>query len=176
MEKEVDFDITKVNSTKSYVFFLSGQMVSLLGTAILMFSLIWWVTFTSYSDPVLKSYAASILGITTFASYAPMIASFFLSGVFIDRWNRKKIIFWINFIQALLSIILMILFFTKNVNLVIILIFLMLKGAFQGFMNPTIQAIVPLLVPKNKLSKINSFESSGTISVNLLMQQVFSLF
>ena len=168
MENENKFDVTQVNSTKSYVFFLFGQLISLLGTSILIFTLVLWITFTSKSDPTLANYTGLILGLASFLGFGPMVLTFIFAGVLVDRWNRTKIILWTNLIEAFLSVFLMVLFLTNDASIAIVLVVLALKGIAQGFLNPTIQAIVPLLVPRKKLTKINSFENLGISSVNLL--------
>lgn len=168
MENENTFDIDKVNSTKSYVFFLLGQLVSLLGTAIVQFTLIWWITITSQDNPALENYTGLILGIAAFVGFGPMVFTYVFSGVLVDRWNRQKTILWTNIIEAFLSVVLMVLFFTHQATIPIVLLILTIKGVVQGFLNPTIQAIVPLLVPRDKLTRINSFENLGISYVNLV--------
>lgn len=168
MENEYNFDVTQVNSTRSYIFFLFGQLISLLGTSILMFTLVWWITITSKSDPTLTNYTGLILGLASFLGFGPMVFTFVFAGVLVDRWNRTKVILWANIIEAFLSVFLMVLFLTNDAGIAIVLVVLTLKGIAQGFLNPTIQAIVPLLVPRKKLTKINSFENLGISSVNLL--------
>ena len=156
------------NSTKSYLFFLTGQQISLLGSSIVQFALIWWITITSKSDPYLTNYTGLVLGVAAFLGFGPMVFTFIFSGVLVDRWNRKKVIFSMDFIQAFFSTILMILFFINEANIYFILIVLTLRGFAQGFHTPAVQAIIPLLVPREKLTQINSFENFGNNIINLI--------
>ena len=63
----------------------SGQAVSLLGSQIVQFALIWWLTEQSNSAIVLA--AASLVGLLPQVLLGPFL------GVLVDRWNRRKTMF-----------------------------------------------------------------------------------
>ncbi|MHA2096675.1 MAG: MFS transporter, partial [Candidatus Hodarchaeales archaeon] len=82
------------NYLRNYIVFLTGQWVSILGSNIVRFGIIWYLT--------VKTGSPFILALAVFFSFAPFIIVTPISGVFVDRWDRKKIIIVVDFIQAIL--------------------------------------------------------------------------
>lgn len=132
----------------SFIFLLIGQLVSLFGSSIVMFSIILWITLETESAP--------ILSITSFLSYAPVIILIPFTGVYADRWNKKKIVIISDLSQAIFTLVIIILFYIHAISLVAILILIVLRGIGQAFHQPALSAIIPFMVPQKYLSKINS--------------------
>ncbi len=145
---------------KNYLMFFTGQQVSILGSSIAQFLLIWWITMETGS--------ALYLSIAAFAGFAPMIALTPFAGVLADRWNRKKIIFTVDLLQALTTTALIFLFWLGDVSVLQILLFLALRGVYQAFNAPTVNAIVPLMVPREKLSRVNGLNYLLTGAMTLM--------
>ncbi|NVM19350.1 MAG: MFS transporter [Candidatus Lokiarchaeota archaeon] len=133
---------------RSFIFLLIGQLTSLFGSSIVMFTIILWITIETKSAP--------ILSITSFLSFAPVIILIPFTGVYADRWNKKKIIIISDLSQAIFTLGLIIMFLVGAINLIPILVLIVLRGFGQAFHQPAIAAIVPFMVPQKYLSKINS--------------------
>ncbi|MHA2370028.1 MAG: MFS transporter [Candidatus Hodarchaeales archaeon] len=149
-------------SDKEFRFFLlfwAGQVQSLMGSNIIRFVIIWWI--------VLEYESAFLLALAAFMGFAPQIIITPFAGVLADRWNRKHIIGTVDFLQAVVTTVLIYLFWTGEVAIWHVLIILMLRSVFQAFHFPAVQAIVPLLVPRDKLSRVNGMDyfSRGAIGV-----------
>ena len=155
-------------SLRSYWFFFSGQLVSLFGSSVVQFAIIWWLTVTSQSNPKYAGQAGTILGIASFAGFFPFLMTSLFAGVLVDRWNRKIVIAIADFIQAFVTGILIILFYVDQASLPYVLIVLAIRAMAQGFHSPATQAIIPLLVPREKLTRVNSFENIFNSTINLL--------
>ncbi|KON28846.1 hypothetical protein AC481_00315 [miscellaneous Crenarchaeota group archaeon SMTZ-80] len=140
---------TKYNF-KGYLFFWSGQLFSLLGSSVIHFVIIWWLTIVT-GDPI-------ILGLANFFGMLPLIILSPIAGVFIDKWNRKSIIIIADFFQALITFGLIILFFFRLENVLVIILINSLRGSCQAFHFPTVKAIIPLMIPKDKLSRMNAID------------------
>jgi DHA3 family macrolide efflux protein-like MFS transporter len=138
------------SNLKGYLFFWSGQLISLLGSNIVQFVLIWWVTVTTES--------ALFLSLSAFIGFAPTIIITPIAGVFIDRWGRKGLLGSVDFLQAIATIALVFLFQFGVANLGIVFGFLAIRGVFQAFQQPAIMALVPIMVPKKHLNRINSVD------------------
>ncbi|MCE7733429.1 MAG: MFS transporter [Candidatus Heimdallarchaeota archaeon] len=153
-------EIENKHSLASYLTFLSGQWVSSIGSRIVQFSIIWWITITTL-DPFM-------LGLAAFLGLGSQILVGLFAGVFVDRYSRKKIIGTVDFLQALATFILIYLFTIGESSITSILILLTLRGAFQGLQDPALRAIIPVLVPRDKLTKINSmnFLANGLIALS----------
>jgi len=78
--------------------------------------------------------------------------------VLVDRLNRKTVIMLADFCQSLATIGLILVFWLNFVSIYVVLVLLTVRGIFQAFHAPAVSAIVPSMVPKDKLSRINSLE------------------
>lgn len=136
---------------KSYLLIWIGQLISLLGSGVVQFAIIWWLT--------LKTESAFVLALATFVGLVPMVILSPVAGVFADRWSRKSIILISDFFQAIATFGLIILFWFNLVDVWHVLALLAVRGVFQAFHMPASIAIVPQLVPKDQISRINGLTS-----------------
>ncbi|MFX1254274.1 MAG: MFS transporter [Promethearchaeota archaeon] len=133
---------------RRYLVLWVGQKTSLLGSSIVQFAIIWYITLITQNALYLA--LASLLGFGTQVILSP------LAGVYADRWNRKLIIGITDFFQALATIVLIGLFFFQAQQLWHIFALLAVRGVLQAFQAPTFGAIIPTMVPKEKLGFMNS--------------------
>ena len=145
---------------RSYLSFWSGQLVSLLGSSIAQFVIIWWIT--------LETESALYLSIAALLGYAPMVILGPFTGVLVDRWSRKALIGITDFLQALATVALIFLFWLDTVSIWQILALLTLRGIFQAFHTPAVMAIIPSMVPEDKLSRMNGLNYLFTGAINLI--------
>ena len=150
-------ELANKETYKNYKYLYSGQLLSLLGSSITQFVIIWWITVATEST--------IILSIASFAYILPMALAMPLAGVIVDRYSRKKIILIVDSLQAMVTLFIILLFNLEITEPVLIIILNALLGLFQGFHMPTVSAIVPTMVPRDKLSRVNglSFLFSGFI-------------
>lgn len=145
---------------KSYLVFWSGQLFSLLGSTIVFFVLMYWIADV-FRDPMLLA-LASFLYILVMTICMP------IAGVLADRVNRKMLIVVVDSLQAFATFILILIFQFGVANIWIVYIFISLRSMFQAFHTPTVNAIIPSMVPKDKLSRINGVNFLFTGVVQLL--------
>jgi DHA3 family macrolide efflux protein-like MFS transporter len=98
----------------------------------------------------------------------PIVAIGPIAGVFADRWNRKKLIFVADMMQALAIVVLIILFWTGHSGIWQMLGTLTFRAGFQAFHEPTVTAITPSMVPKDKLSRMNGLNYLFSGAVRLV--------
>ncbi len=153
-------EIANNETFKGYLFFWSGQLFSLLGSMVVFFVITFWIADV-YNDPMISAFA-SFLYIIMMTICMP------LAGVFADRINRKMLILTVDSLQALATFALILFFQFGTTNIIIIYIFISLRSIFQAFHVPTVNAIIPTMVPKDKLSRING--------INFLFTGVVQLF
>lgn len=144
---------------KNYLVFWSGQLVSLLGSSVAQFVIVWWIT--------LETESALYLSLAALAGFAPMIILSPFAGVLVDRWSRKTMIGIVDFLQALVTVVFIFLFSLELVLIWQVLALLALRGVFQAFHTPAVSAIVPLMVPRDKLSRMNglNFLFNGAVTL-----------
>ncbi len=129
-------------------FFLiwSGQAVSLLGSQLVQFSLIWWLTQTTGS--------ATVLATAVLVSLLPQIFLGPLAGAIVDRWNRRLLMILADSLVALATVGLAVLFWTGLVQVWHVYALMLLRSAFGLFHWSAMQASTSLMVPKEHLSRI----------------------
>ena len=142
-------ELANESTFRSYMFFWSGQLISLMGSLVVQFAIMWWITETTGN--------AFFLSIGTFLYFIPLILLAPITGVLSDRMNRKVLIIIADTSQALVTVwVIMLFYFTNPINNPIIVILInSLRGVCQAFHMPTVSAVVPTMVPKDKLSRIN---------------------
>ncbi|MHA2156525.1 MAG: MFS transporter [Candidatus Hodarchaeales archaeon] len=150
---------TNQKTYREYLIFWIGQRLSLLGSATVQFVIIWWVTVETQSAMYLA--LAAILGFGTQILLTP------IAGVYVDRWSRKKIIAITDTIQALATLLLIISFLIHVGNLWFVFLMLTIRGMCQAFHSPAIAAITPIMVPEDKLQRMNSWNylANGLINI-----------
>ncbi|MHA1542287.1 MAG: MFS transporter [Candidatus Hodarchaeales archaeon] len=147
----------------SYIFFLTGQWISILGSNIVRFGTIWFIAETTGST--------FLLSLAAFFAFLPFIVATPIAGVFIDRWNRKLVIIIVDFIQAALTVILIAVFvsnlFTSIELIGFILILNAIGGIFGAFHSTAVDTLLPIMVPQKHLSRVNgvNFLVNGGIQV-----------
>jgi len=145
---------------KSYIFFWSGQLFSLLGSSVTQFVIVWWITITTKS--------VVMLSIASFLYMVPMTIVIPIAGVIIDRYNRKRIIIIVDSLQAIITLFIIILFNMEIADPIMVILLNGVLGLFQGFHMPTVSAIVPTMVPKENLSRINGVNYLFTGFIRIL--------
>jgi len=140
-------ELANTSTFKSYLFFWSGQLVSLMGSLIVQFAITWWITVITGS--------VFYLAIGTFLYFIPMIFLAPIAGVLIDRWNRKALIAVVDSFQSLVTVWIIVLFSLGIADPLGLILINSLRGVCQAFHMPAVSAIIPTMVPKNKLSRIN---------------------
>ncbi|MFX1565374.1 MAG: MFS transporter [Promethearchaeota archaeon] len=144
----------------SYLIFWGGQLASLAGTNIVNFSLTWWITIQTES--------AFFLGVSAFFGFGSFILITPIAGVLVDRWSRKKVIIVADSLLALLSFVLVILFFLGIANIIHVLILQLIGGMVGAFHAMAIQAIIPIMVPRKHLTRMNSLNLFATAFIQTI--------
>ncbi len=147
-------------SFRQYIFFWTGQLFSLLGSMVVFFVLTFWIADV-YRDPIITSFAS-------FLYVFMMIICMPIAGVVADRFDRKKVIIFVDSGQAFATFLLILFFQLGLANIWIIYVFISLRSMFQAFHIPIVNAIIPTMVPKDKLARING--------INYLFTGVVQLF
>jgi len=132
---------------KNYLFFWGGQLISLLGSSIIQFVIIWWIA-EGTGSPV-------IVSVAFFLGSLPMVIVPPIIGVFIDRWNRKLTIIITDSLQAFFTFLLIFFFLADITNIWLVITMNFLRGICQSTHFITVNAIIPLMIPKKSLSRMN---------------------
>lgn len=144
----------KLSTSWATRFFIiwSGQALSLFGSALVQFALIWWLTQ--------KSGSATVLAIATLVGMLPQIVIGPFAGAFVDRGNRRVIMIVADGTIALFSLLLAYLFATGMVQIWHIYAIMAVRSIGGAFHFPAMSASTSLMVPKEKLTRINGLNQA----------------
>jgi MFS family permease len=146
---------------RNYRLFFGGQIVSLTGT---------WITTTATSWLVYRiTGSALLLGLVGFASQFPAFLLTPFAGIFVDRWNRHRLLVATQTLSMLTSFALAVLTLTRTITIPSLLIVSVAQGLVNAFDMPTRQAfVVTLIEDKNDLGNAIALNSSMFNAARLL--------
>ena len=143
----------KYNNWKlKFITIWAGQAVSLITSAILQMAIIFYLTEKTGSAMVLSM--ASLLGFLPYAVFGPAI------GVLVDRHDRKKIMIGADLIIAAAGAVLAIVALYMELPVWIVMIVLFIRSIGTAFHTPALNAVTPLLVPEEQLTKCAGYSQS----------------
>lgn len=133
----------------NFYLIFSGQFMSGLTTMIVQYAFMWYIT------DVLKS--ATALSLSTLMMFLPWIFLAPVAGVVIDRWSKKAIMIGMDLLAALVAIIISVTIgqFAGGALLTLLLVAMLTRAITQVFQQPTLNTIVPAIVPEAQLTKAN---------------------
>jgi DHA3 family macrolide efflux protein-like MFS transporter len=76
-------------------------------------------------------------------------------GPFVDRWNRKKIMIFADLAIALLTVLLVVLFYAKTIQIWHIYVVMAARSIGNTFQYPAMGASIPMIVPEKHLARAN---------------------
>jgi MFS transporter, DHA3 family, macrolide efflux protein len=138
---------------KKAALFLSSQSLSLFGSMLVQYAIIWHVTLTTQSG--------AILTIATIAGFLPQILISLFAGVWADRYNRKFLIIAADLLTAGSTLVLAILFMAGYQELWLLFLVSGIRSVGAGVQSPAVNAMLPQIVPTDKLIRVNGI--NGTI-------------
>jgi DHA3 family macrolide efflux protein-like MFS transporter len=137
---------------KKILLFLSSQTISMFGSSIVQYAIMWHIT--------LRTQSGFFMTVSIICSFMPM---FFLSpftGVWADRYDRKVLIMLSDSMIALMTLTLAILFSLGYDAVWLLFAASSVRSFGTAVQSPAVGAYIPQLVPNEKLTKINSLNSS----------------
>lgn len=137
---------------KNIATFLSAQTISLFGSSLVQYAIIWYIT--------LKTSSGTMMTIATVCAYLPQILISLFAGVWVDKYNRKKMIMLSDSVIAITTLVLALLFLNGHNYIWLLYIALLIRSAGTGIQTPAVNAILPQIVPKENLMKVNGIYST----------------
>jgi DHA3 family macrolide efflux protein-like MFS transporter len=123
-----------------------GQALSLLGSRLVQFALVWWLAKTTGS--------ATALALAGMMAYVPIVFLGPLAGALVDRWSRRLVMLFADTSVALATGVLAILFATGSVHVPLVYGLMFIRAVGSAFHWPAMQAATTLMVPKPSLTRV----------------------
>ena len=130
----------------------AGQAISLCGSALTQFVVLWWITDTTGS--------VSALAIAGMAALLPQALLSPLGGVLADRYSRRLLMIAGDAVSALCMVVLITLFLTERIELWHTWVMLSMRSAMQAFQAPAAAASTYMLVPEHFLLRAAGLNQS----------------
>jgi len=138
----------------------SGQALSLLGSMLVQFALIWYLTVETSSATVLAT--ASLVGLLPQVILGPIV------GTLVDRWNRRAIMIIADGLIALATVVLVVLFALNSVEIWHIYLLMFVRSLAGGFHSNSMTASTSLMVPKEHLTRIQGVNQMLNGGLNIV--------
>lgn len=149
---------------KNIVLFLMSQVISLFGTSLVQYAIMWYIT--------LETQSGLMMTISIICGFLPMFVLSPFAGVWADRYNRKKLIALADSFIAVSTLILAILFYRGHESIWLLFVASSVRALGSGIQSPAVNAIIPQMVPEDKLTKVNATSGSLQSMVTLLSPMV----
>ena len=140
------------NYKKKAALFLASQGITLFGSSLAQFALIWYVTGQTSSGGWVSA--------MTIAAFVPQFLVSCFSGVLADRYSKKKLIILSDAMIAAATLLFAILFpkISDGTPILLALVGISaIRSVVTGIQTPAVNAAVTQLVPQDKLMKFNGY-------------------
>jgi DHA3 family macrolide efflux protein-like MFS transporter len=137
-----------------------GQALSLFGSRLVQFALIWWLTAETGSATVLA--IASLIGLLPTVLLGPF------AGALVDRWKRRQVILIVDTAIALATLLLAYLFVIDAVGVTTVYVLLLVRGIGESSHWPSMSAATSLMVPDDQLTRVQGLNQMLQGGLNIV--------
>lgn len=145
---------------KTFYQIWSGQVVSLVGTAMSRFALMIW----AYQ----QTGSATTLALLGFFNFGAIVLCSSFTGSVVDRFKRKHVMLLADSCAALVSVCILLLYFSGGLEIWHLYLLQALSGMFEAFQYPAYQASITLLVPRDDFTRAASLNGLAESSSRVL--------
>jgi DHA3 family macrolide efflux protein-like MFS transporter len=145
---------------KKVTVFLVGQTITTFGSLLVQYALLWHLTLTTKSGVVLA--LAAVFG------FLPQAIVSIFAGVWADRVNRKVMIILSDSTIALATLVLAFFMLSGVDDLWLVFLVMAVRSVGAGIQMPAISALIPQIVPTDKLMRVNGINSSVQSSLLII--------
>jgi len=149
-------DMLHVLRIHSFFFMMISEFFSQFAFSMQHFVLIFVIYETTKSSTAVSGIVLSFT--------IPALLFSLISGVYVDRWNKKKVLFYTNLIRGFLILP----FLIPNLHVSAIYLLTFLIAVATQFFLPAHAAVIPSLVPRKYLFAANAVFSFGIYGTTLL--------
>lgn len=137
----------------------SGQAISMLGSQIVGFAIVWYLTEQTGS--------ATVLAVSSMFGILPNILLSPFAGAMVDRSNRRRIMIISDVIVGFVRLLGFFLFTTGAIQIWHIYLMIFIGSAAGSFQHPAMAASTGLMVPRKHLSRVAGMNQTlqGALSI-----------
>jgi len=138
----------------------TGQQFSLIGSSVLQFALVWWLTRLTGSATVLAT--ATMMWVLPQVFLGPIV------GAYVDRLNRRVVMIVADSLIALVALGLAYLFWTGTIQIWHVCAGLLMRAIGGLFHWPAMQASTSLMVPDEHLTHVAGLNQTMQGALNVI--------
>jgi MFS family permease len=128
-----------------------GQLVSMTGTGMTRFA----ITIFAWQ----LTGEVTTLAMVGFFSFAPAVLLSPIAGAIVDRANRKLVLMLSDLAAGLMTIVVLILFTTGQLEIWHLFVTAAIAAAFEAFQFPAYSAAITLMLPKDQYARASGIHS-----------------
>lgn len=151
MEKFLESRKLDIFKNKDFMLLLCGQLASNIANAVHSAAVAWFIM-----SAVGESSSGKYIAILGACNIIPSILFGPIAGVFVDRFDRKKIIYGTDFVRGFLFLILALLTYFKFYPMFSLFVLTTMGALLGSLFNPAIDASIPNVVNDKDLTQANS--------------------
>lgn len=150
----------KIHWKRDLTLFLSSQAISLLGSSLVQYAMLWHITLQTKSGTMMTLYI--ICGFVPTFIFSPF------AGVWADRYDRRRLIILSDALIALVTLGLALAFMAGYETVWLLLAGAALRAVGAAVQGPAVGAILPQIVPEDKLIRANGLNSTIQSAIMLV--------
>jgi MFS family permease len=150
----------KPQGMRGFILVWVGQVFSMVGSQMTNFAMgIWAWDQTGRATP---------LAMVGFFAFAPMILFTPIAGVLVDRWNRKLVMALSDIGAGLVTLTILVLHLSGNLQIWHLYITGVVSGLFGAFQFPAYSAAISLMIPKKHYPRASGMISMAGSGVGII--------
>ena len=138
----------------------TAQALSLMGSRLAQFALVWWLTETTGS--------ATVLATATLVALLPQVLLGPFIGTLVDRWPRRLVMIVADSFVALVGMWLVYLFWADAMQIWHVYVVMAARALGGAFHWPAMQSSTTLMVPKSQLSRVAGLNQTLQGALNIV--------
>jgi DHA3 family macrolide efflux protein-like MFS transporter len=144
--------------------FLFCQAVSLFGSSLVQYAIMWYITLNTKSGEMMM--------ISILCGFLPTLFLSFFAGVWADRYNRKHLIVISDAGIAIATLVLAVIFVLGYRDIWLLFLVSAVRALGTGVQIPAVGAFLPQIVPEDKLTRINGINNSLQSAITLVSPMI----
>ena len=149
---------------KKTALFLLGQTLSLFGSSVVSFAVIWYLT--------LETSSGVLMTVSILCTFLPQLAVTPIAGVWADRYSRKRLLILSDLFIAAATLLLALCFFAGYQPLWLLFAVTAVRSLGTGVQMPAVGAVLPQLVPPEQLVRVNAINTAAASAMMLVSPAV----
>ena len=145
---------------KNFILLAQGRFVSLFGSGLFAIALGFWVLD--------KTGSGTLMGTIMASAALPRILIAPFAGPLIDRWRKGRILVAAEFMNGFFVLAATVIIYMNLLEVWMVFIVAITSGIASAFFSPASSAIVPELVPSEKITNANSVNSMVSSATDIL--------